>query len=42
MPGMSVFYKNAAGTVFHTYSTYGRGAEELARYAKRNGNFVLV
>ena len=27
MPGMSVFYKNAAGTVFHTYSTYGRGAK---------------
>jgi len=29
MPGISVFYKNATGNVFHTYSTYGRGAEEL-------------
>lgn len=29
LSGMSVFYKNAAGEVFHTYSTYGRGAEEL-------------
>jgi len=29
MSGLSVFYKNAAGDVFHTYSTYGRGAEEL-------------
>jgi predicted dithiol-disulfide oxidoreductase (DUF899 family) len=29
MPGISVFYKNTSGDVFHTYSTYGRGAEEL-------------
>jgi predicted dithiol-disulfide oxidoreductase (DUF899 family) len=29
MPGFSVFYKNAAGDVFHTYSTYGRGSEEI-------------
>lgn len=27
MPGFSVFYKDAEGTVFHTYSTYGRGIE---------------
>jgi predicted dithiol-disulfide oxidoreductase (DUF899 family) len=27
--GISVFYKNAASDVFHTYSTYGRGDEEL-------------
>jgi predicted dithiol-disulfide oxidoreductase (DUF899 family) len=26
-PGISVFYKNDAGEVFHTYSTYGRGVE---------------
>jgi predicted dithiol-disulfide oxidoreductase (DUF899 family) len=26
-PGFSVFWKNAAGEVFHTYSTYGRGGE---------------
>jgi predicted dithiol-disulfide oxidoreductase (DUF899 family) len=29
MPGVSVFYKNAAGDVFHTYSTYARGEEVL-------------
>ena len=29
LPGVSVFFKNAAGDVFHTYSTYGRGGEEL-------------
>jgi predicted dithiol-disulfide oxidoreductase (DUF899 family) len=28
-PGMSVFYKNANGQVFHTYSMYGRGLEDL-------------
>jgi predicted dithiol-disulfide oxidoreductase (DUF899 family) len=26
-PGITVFWKNAAGEVFHTYSTYGRGGE---------------
>jgi predicted dithiol-disulfide oxidoreductase (DUF899 family) len=28
-PGLSIFYKDAAGDVFHTYSTYGRGLEAL-------------
>ncbi|MEI9898321.1 MAG: DUF899 domain-containing protein [Chthoniobacter sp.] len=28
-PGLSVFYRNTAGHVFHTYSTYGRGLELL-------------
>jgi predicted dithiol-disulfide oxidoreductase (DUF899 family) len=28
-PGLSVFYKNANGDVFHTYSMYGRGLEDL-------------
>jgi predicted dithiol-disulfide oxidoreductase (DUF899 family) len=28
-PGASVFYRNAAGEVFHTYSTYGRGLDIL-------------
>jgi predicted dithiol-disulfide oxidoreductase (DUF899 family) len=28
-PGLSVFYKNDAGEVFHTYSTYGRGLDAL-------------
>jgi predicted dithiol-disulfide oxidoreductase (DUF899 family) len=28
-PGASVFYKDAAGDVFHTYSTYARGGEAL-------------
>jgi predicted dithiol-disulfide oxidoreductase (DUF899 family) len=26
-PGISVFARDAAGTVYHTYSTYGRGVE---------------
>jgi predicted dithiol-disulfide oxidoreductase (DUF899 family) len=29
LPGGSVFYKDAAGTVYHTYSDYGRGGEEV-------------
>jgi predicted dithiol-disulfide oxidoreductase (DUF899 family) len=28
-PGASVFYKDAGGAVYHTYSTYGRGVEVL-------------
>jgi len=28
-PGISVFYKDEAGAVFHTYSTYGRGVEAM-------------
>lgn len=28
-PGMSIFYKNANGEVFHTYSMYARGLEDL-------------
>ena len=28
-PGVSVFYKDEAGDVFHTYSTYGRGVEAM-------------
>ncbi len=28
-PGISVFYRDAAGDVFHTYSTYGRGVESI-------------
>jgi len=28
-PGASVFYKDAAGDIFHTYSTYGRGLDIL-------------
>ena len=28
-PGCSAFYKDAAGDVFHTYSTYGRGLDIL-------------
>lgn len=28
-PGVSVFYKDDAGRVFHTYSTYGRGVEVM-------------
>src|SRR5204862_1904113 len=29
MPGLSVFYKDENGDVFHTYSTYGRGLDSL-------------
>jgi len=28
-PGLSVFYKDAAGEIFHTYSTYARGLDGL-------------
>jgi predicted dithiol-disulfide oxidoreductase (DUF899 family) len=28
-PGISAFYKNDAGDIFHTYSTYGRGVEVM-------------
>jgi predicted dithiol-disulfide oxidoreductase (DUF899 family) len=28
-PGISVFYRNDAGDVFHTYSTYARGVESM-------------
>jgi predicted dithiol-disulfide oxidoreductase (DUF899 family) len=29
LPGTSVFYKNAAGEIFHTYSSYARGLDDL-------------
>jgi predicted dithiol-disulfide oxidoreductase (DUF899 family) len=29
LPGISVFYKDEAGEVFHTYSTYARGLDML-------------
>jgi predicted dithiol-disulfide oxidoreductase (DUF899 family) len=29
MPGISVFCKDGAGGIFHTYSTYGRGVEVM-------------
>jgi predicted dithiol-disulfide oxidoreductase (DUF899 family) len=29
LPGVSVFFKNDANAVFHTYSTYGRGVEVM-------------
>lgn len=29
MPGVSAFWKDDAGKVFHTYSTYGRGVEVM-------------
>jgi predicted dithiol-disulfide oxidoreductase (DUF899 family) len=28
-PGVSVFTRDARGDIFHTYSSYGRGVEEL-------------
>lgn len=29
LPGLSVFYRDERGTVFHTYSSYARGNEEV-------------
>jgi predicted dithiol-disulfide oxidoreductase (DUF899 family) len=29
LPGLSAFYRNEAGEIFHTYSTYARGPEEM-------------
>lgn len=29
LPGISAFYRDDNGTVFHTYSTYGRGVEVM-------------
>ena len=29
LPGISVFYRDPAGQIFHTYSTYGRGLDML-------------
>ncbi|HEX4231064.1 MAG TPA: thioredoxin family protein [Bryobacteraceae bacterium] len=29
MPGLSAFYRDEAGEIFHTYSSYARGGEEL-------------
>lgn len=29
LPGLSAFYRDEAGEVFHTYSSYARGGEEL-------------
>lgn len=29
LPGLSSFYRGADGTVFHTYSNYARGGEEM-------------
>lgn len=29
LPGLSAFYRNENGEVFHTYSSYARGAEEI-------------
>lgn len=29
LPGLSAFYKDADGSIYHTYSTYTRGLEEL-------------
>jgi predicted dithiol-disulfide oxidoreductase (DUF899 family) len=36
LPGLSVFYKDERGSVFHTYSSYARGNEEV------NGVFIYL
>ncbi len=52
LPGFSVFYKNDKGEIFHTYSSYARGNEEvigtymlldmtpLGRNENNNGNLM--
>jgi len=35
-PGISVFYKNADGEIFHAYSTFGRGLDSVV------GTYVLL
>jgi predicted dithiol-disulfide oxidoreductase (DUF899 family) len=32
-PGMSAFYKDANGAIYHTYSAYARGVERLGVYS---------
>jgi predicted dithiol-disulfide oxidoreductase (DUF899 family) len=29
LPGASVFYRDASGTIYHTYSSFARGGEEM-------------
>ena len=29
LPGLSTFYRNENGEIFHTYSSYARGSEEM-------------
>jgi predicted dithiol-disulfide oxidoreductase (DUF899 family) len=29
LPGLSVFYKDPSGAIFHTYSTYARGLDSI-------------
>jgi predicted dithiol-disulfide oxidoreductase (DUF899 family) len=36
LPGLSAFARGEAGDVFHTYSSYGRGPEELI------GTFMIL
>ena len=36
LSGFSVFYRDQQGDIFHTFSAYGRGAEELL------GTYVLL
>jgi predicted dithiol-disulfide oxidoreductase (DUF899 family) len=36
LSGFSIFYKNGDGEIFHTYSTFGRGAEEVL------GSYMLL
>ena len=30
LPGLSAFYRDGTGDIFHTYSSYARGPEELS------------
>jgi predicted dithiol-disulfide oxidoreductase (DUF899 family) len=35
-PGLSVFAKDSAGNIYHTYSTYSRGLDQLI------GTYILL
>src|SRR3546814_12961667 len=37
LPGCSVFYKDEQGVIYHTYSSYARGGEELRSEERRVG-----
>ncbi len=41
MPGLSVFYKDKNGVVFHTYSTYARGLDLVPKGRDENPDSTM-
>ena len=39
LPGHSVFFKDTNGDVFHTYSSYARGNEEIRDWVRRHDEY---